>query len=84
MEIKYKPDRIMNISRQARDSHAQLQISVRKFLFFSKKYSVTPGREKLHDDHIEIKCGSKKITILYKNIESIKMVKIKQNPYAHV
>ncbi|MDQ5949695.1 MAG: hypothetical protein QG669_176 [Patescibacteria group bacterium] len=84
MEIKFKREKVMNYSSHAKHSNAQLVINVRKFLFFSKKYSVTPGREELHDDHIEIKCGSKKITILYKNIESIKMVKIKQKPRTHV
>jgi hypothetical protein len=68
MPAKYKADRIRNISYSAKSGNLMMLIKVRKFIFFTKKYFLTPGTEKVCVDHIVIPYKKSSVVIPYEKI----------------
>ncbi len=84
MPAKYKADRIRNISYGAKSSNLMMFIQVRKFIFFTKKYFLTPGTEKVCDNHVVIPHKKSSLIIPYEKILLVDTRKRKQKPRTHV
>ena len=80
MPAKYKADRIRNISYSAKSGNLMMLIKVSKFIFFTKKYFLTPGTEKVCEDHIIIPHKKSSVKIPYEKILLVDTRKGKHKP----